>query len=142
MWLDPTDGIAVYTDGSCYHVNRSGGWAWIALDGQGAIQAGSGGCKNTTISQMELCAPERALVTLYEHLGPCTALMCSDSQYVVLGCNDRTRRRNKNLEFWIALDKAINLHEYVYFEHVKGHAKDKYNCMADKLAGAARKGVG
>jgi ribonuclease HI len=88
---------------------------------------------------MELQAPAEALKHLYLEYGPIAVLVYSDSEYVVLGCNDSSRARNKNKGYWKALDKAINHHTLVEFIHVKGHNDHLYNEMADDLAGKARK---
>lgn len=137
--LDPSQGIALFTDGSAWTRDRTGGWAWVAIDINGDHLCDSGFVEDTTISQMELLGPTLGLAHLYDQYGSIEVLVLSDSQYVVLGCNDRTRKRNVNKDFWNALDTAIELHEYVEFEHVKGHAGQKWNEMADDLAGAARK---
>lgn len=139
--LDPSQGIAVFTDGSAYHGDKSGGWAWVALDAFEGTQADSGHVSNTTIGRMELFAPTSALVTLFGDYGSCDVLIYSDSEYVVLGASDPTRARRKNQEWWADLDAAISLHKYVAFAHVKGHADNQYNNLADKLAGKARKNV-
>ncbi len=68
----------------------------------------------------------------------------SDSQYVVFGitkwiehwiANDWPRRV-KNADLWKDMLKAQHRHKVVEWNYVKGHAGDKYNEMADSLAGA------
>lgn len=140
MNLDATDGIAVFTDGSAYYKDRSGGWGWVALDAYEGIHTASGRADDVTINQMELYAPMHALTILYNEVGACDILVYSDSEYVVLGCQNRDRKRNKNKAWWWELDEAIDLHNYVQFEHVRGHNDNLYNEMADDLAGKARKG--
>lgn len=140
--LKPTDGLALYTDGSAWSQDGSGGWAWIAADAHGGTEYASGyWTDDTTNNQQELFAPATGLITLYEWHGCCDVLVRSDSLYVVLGITDRTRVRRKNLDFWRDLDAAVSLHEHVLFEHVKGHQKggDPYNAFADQLAGKARR---
>lgn len=138
--MNPEHGIAVFTDGSSNTKDGTGGWAWIALDTLGNRIEGSGRCIDTTNNQMELNAPTMALISLREKVGPADVLVYSDSQYVVLGATDITRKRNKNISWWKSLDRAIEDHNYVRFEHIKGHIGNKYNEQADKLAGNARKG--
>ncbi len=65
--------------------------------------------------------------------------MYSDSEYVVLGITNKKRIRKRNLDWWGDLEDAIALHEHVEFVHVKGHAGNRYNALADKLAGQARR---
>ena len=132
-------GVIVFTDGSAYHGDRSGGWAWVAIDAHGNEIHDSGHASDTTISQMELEAPKEALRTLWQDYGACMVAIYADSEYVVLGCNDKTRKRLKNQDHWDRLDLAILLHRHVEFTHVKGHSTSKYNDMADRLAGSARK---
>lgn len=129
----------MFTDGSAYHGDRSGGWAWVAIDAHGNECHDSGPASDTTISQMELEAPKDALRWLWHNYGACVVAVYADSEYVVLGCNDPTRKRLKNQDFWERLDFAIALHERVEFIHVKGHSTSKYNGLADELAGKARK---
>jgi ribonuclease HI len=138
--LDPEHGIAVFCDGSADNGgDRSGGWAWVAVDGFGTVESNSGWATDTTNNKMELRAVERALYELDEIYGRQDVLVFSDSQYVVLGCTDKNRKRNVNKEEWAELDKAHRYHCHVDFEHVKGHDGDKYNELADELAGKARK---
>lgn len=139
MLLDPQEGIAVFTDGSANYRDKSGGWGWVALDAFEGIHSCSGYWSNTTISQMELYAPTHALNALYDAFGALEVLVYSDSEYVVLGCKNKGRKRNKNREWWSGLDEAIDNHSYVQFEHVRGHNDNLYNEMADQLAGCARR---
>lgn len=139
MPLNPEHGIAVFTDGSAEYKTREGGWAWVAIDAFGGVQSDAGYQADTTIGQMELYAVAKALDSLDEEYGSQDILVYSDSQYVVLGCKDRTRKRNKNREWWKKVDKAINYHCHVEFEHIYGHKGHKFNEMADQLAGEARK---
>jgi ribonuclease HI len=137
--LNPEKGVAVFTDGSCNYKDGSGGWAWVAIDSDGTMETDSGYLSDATNNRMELHAPTMALTYLHEEYDSCDVLIYSDSQYVVLGCNDKTRSRKKNPKWWKRLDSAITLHNYVEWNHVKGHSTSFYNGLADKLAGEARK---
>lgn len=131
---------AVFTDGSCWHKDRVGGWAFVAIhedDDEELVNAG--GEADTTISRMELMGPLKALTWLLELAGPCWVLVRSDSEYVVKGITDRSRARMKHHDLWHQLDAVVDAHAEVQFEHVKGHAESYYNDLADKLAGEARK---
>ena len=123
MAISPTlrsdDGIVVFTDGSASYKDRSGGWGWIALDNFDTEVTGSGSESDTTVNRMELTA--------------------ADSEYVVLGSRDPGRARRKNIDLWNELDEAIELHEYVEWNHVRGHTDSYYNDVADRLAGEARR---
>lgn len=129
--LNRNDSYLVYTDGSCWTANRIGSYAWVAVDSDFNEYLDGGVEHDTTMSCMELVAPTKALEFLHELCGPSTILVCSDSEYVVKGVTDRTRKRNKNVGYWNRLDEAVDLHEDVFFDHVKGHAGEHYNEMVD-----------
>lgn len=135
------EGLIIYTDGSCAATDRVGGWAWVAVDivddDRAACNAGSQ--LETTISRMELFAPYDALEEVWEIHGPSTLLVISDSEYVVLGVQNPSRKRNANVDLWVALDEAIRKHKAVEFQHTKGHAGDEGNEEADRLAGEFRR---
>lgn len=144
--LNPDEGIAVFTDGSAYHGDRTGGWSWVAIDAYDGIWWESEGCREVTISQMELAAIGNAIHDVQYDLEmngydpqKCDLLVYSDSEYAVKGLNDKTRNRNKNLDYWKIAENFIGNWNSVTFEHVKGHAGHEFNELADKLAGAARK---
>lgn len=80
-----------------------------------------------------------ALNSLYTKFSACEVLVYSDSEYLVLGCNDPMRSRRKNPEMWHELQDAIDKHEYMEWHHVKGHQGNYYNEIADKMAGEARR---
>lgn len=142
--LDPELGIVLYTDGSSWAHDRSGGWAWLAIDYHGSEASASGAASDTTNNRMEMQAWIEGLNSLHEAHGPCCVLVYSDSQYVGFGFCDPSRQRKANADLWKELTKAGEKHEYVEFCHVKGHAKgdkkDLYNDRVDKMAGAARRG--
>jgi ribonuclease HI len=138
--LDPEGGIGLFTDGSSWTGDRSGGWAWVAIDAfENSHEASnSGWAHDTTNNRMEMQAWIQGLEAISWVLGTCTILVYSDSQYVGLGAMDRARARNKNHDLWDQIDKAVDYHTYVEFRHVKGHAGHRYNELVDKLAGEAR----
>lgn len=129
--LNRNDSYLCYVDGSCWTKNRIGSYAWIAVDSDFNEYLDGGVEHDTTISQMELFAPTKALEFLRELAGPSIILICSDSEYVVKGISDPTRKRNKNISWWDRLDKAVGAHELVAFDHVKGHSGEHYNEMVD-----------
>lgn len=137
--LDPKKGIALFTDGSSYYKDGSGGWAWVAIDCFGGEEVGSGYASDTTNNRMEMQAWIEGLNNLVGTLGPCDVLVYSDSQYVGLGAMDPSRARKKNRDLWSEIDAAIEQHESVEFVWVKGHHESHYNQLADELAGNARK---
>lgn len=146
--LNPTEGIAVFTDGSAYTKDRSGGWSWVAIDAYDGIWWEAEGVRESTISQMELNAIGRAIHDIQCDLEEngynpqeCDLLVYSDSEYAIKGLNDKTRKRNVNLNDWKHAEQYIGNWRSVTFEHVKGHNGHEYNELADKLAGEARKAL-
>jgi ribonuclease HI len=137
--LIPDKGVALFTDGSCWTGDRIGGWAYLALDAHGNTTEDSGGGWDTTISRMELQGPIEGLMAIGIACGPCDVLVYSDSEYVVLGATNRKRKRNHHTDLWDLLYTLIDSHNYVEFNHVKGHADSKYNDLVDKAAGNARR---
>lgn len=131
----------VYTDGSCWHEDRIGAYAWVIIDGsdESVIGPEARAEVDTTISCMELSGPIAALYNCYLLGGPSVVLLYSDSEFVVKGVHDPTRSRKKHPELWEHMDHAISLHETVVFEHVRGHAGDYWNEAVDKCANKARK---
>jgi ribonuclease HI len=81
----------------------------------------------------------QALETLNRLYGPCELQIVSDSAYVVLGSLYPDRKRNANLDLWDSIERAAQVHALVDYRHVPGHAKVKYNEMADELAVAAKR---
>lgn len=141
MRLDPDQGVLVFTDGSAATSDRSGGWAYVALDAYSGLAEDSGGVTDTTISRMELQAPTEALEMLAREYGACEVLIKSDSQYVVRGFMDKSRARRANVDMWDRLEAAAALHVYVEMAHVRGHKGHVWNERADVLAGKARRGI-
>lgn len=133
------EGLALYTDGSAYYKDRTGGWAFVVVDSHGCTETLSGFHADVTNNQMELHAITMGLTRVFEWYGPLDVLVYADSEYSVLGARDPSRARRKNKDWWTALDKAAARHSFVEFEHVKGHSTNLYNNIADDLAGKARK---
>jgi ribonuclease HI len=111
----------------------------VAIDCNRTVEVRSGPIQATTNNRMELQAPTEALTWLHDNHGPCDVWICSDSEYVVLGCRDKSRSRKKNTKYWKRLDEAIKMHKTVEWSHVRGHSNNEYNNLADKLAGNARR---
>lgn len=140
MTFDVTSGVGLFTDGSSWNEDGSGGWAWVAIDAFKGLESDSGFVADTTNNRMEMQAWIEGLNTLYERYGSCIVIVYCDSQIVGRGFTGEYRRKS-NVDLWIELQKAADLHEHVEWEWVKGHADSLYNDMADKLAGEARKGA-
>ena len=132
--IEPT---VVYTDGSCRGNPGPGGWGWVVPGGESA----SGSAPQTTNQRMELTAVLEAVRSLD---GPLEVF--SDSTYVVNCFRDRwwegwIRRgwRNSqkkpvaNRDLWEPLIELV-LPRDIAFRWVKGHAGDRWNDEADRLA--------
>lgn len=143
--LIPEKGIALFTDGSCWSTDRSGGWAWVAIDCFDNEASASGYESDTTNNRMEMQAWIKGLNSIADVHGACEILVYSDSQYVGFGVMDSARLRNANADLWWDLDRASERHDYIEFIHVKGHPKPgdvkrghALNAKVDKMAGDAR----
>lgn len=138
MELDASKGIGLFTDGSAWDQDGSGGWAWVAIDAFTGMVSGSGSASETTNNRMEMQAWIEGLNSLADSLGECEVLVYCDSQLVGRGFTGEYSRK-ANLDLWEEFDKAVARHEHVWWEWVKGHGDSLYNDMADKLASKARK---
>lgn len=136
--LDTSQGVGLYTDGSNWRWDKSGGWAWLAVDAFDGEISSSGFVPGTTNNRMEMMAWIDGLLTLAEEYGPCHVLVYSDSEYVGLGVRDSARMRNANSDYWELLDMSVALHHLVEFHHVKGHSGNVLNERVDKMAKKAR----
>lgn len=112
----------------------------MAIDGDSFEEHLDGGvAEDTTISRMELIGPLEALLWIHDTHGPSYIVVFSDSEYVVKGITDRSRKRQKHNDLWDDLDFIVDAHKAVMFEHVKGHAGNEYNELCDKHAGKLRR---
>jgi ribonuclease HI len=131
----------IYTDGACSGNPGKGGWGAIIKYGD-FEKSINGGEAHTTNNKMELTAVIKALELLSR---PCEVELYTDSQYVMKGAtewihgwkkknfNQGTAKEVKNIDLWLALDKAMLRHS-INWHWVKGHSGDKYNEIADQLA--------
>jgi ribonuclease HI len=130
------EAVIIYTDGACSGNPGPGGWG-CHYSYKGHTKQLCGGERDTTNNRMELLAVIMALENLTRS---CKVVVYSDSQYVVNGITTwihnwkiKEWRKVKNVDLWQKLDEARNRHE-VEWQWVKGHAGDKGNELADKLA--------
>ena len=127
----------LYADGACLGNPGPGGWGVVIAEPTDAYRELSGGpYPATTNNKMEITA---AFEGLREVEADAEVILRSDSEYVVktmtLGW-----KRNANQELWRELDSEVAAHK-VRFEWVRGHAGDKNNERADKLAASAARGI-
>lgn len=133
------DGLLLFTDGSSWTGDRSGGWAWVAIDCNDVEAHGMGGTSDTTNNRMEMTAWVKGLSAIYNAHGPCDIVVLSDSEYVGKGAMDPSRKRKANIDIWLDLDEMIRLHTFVGWQHVRGHTGNQWNELCDTLASEARK---
>lgn len=140
--LDPSEGIALFTDGSCWTGDHIGGWAWVAIDAFDGQEHGAGAAYETTNNRMEMTAWIEGLEYILDTYGAeVPILVYSDSEYVGFGATKRARKRKANLDLWVAIDEAVRRFNHLEFVWVKGHNGSEYNEIADELAGERRLGA-
>lgn len=147
----------IYTDGSTKGNGRAqnnGGWAYVIVRDEITIHQDSGSMGGTTNQRMELTACLRALEYCSKELcGPGeTFSVHSDSAYLI-NCYTQKWWQNwekngwrnargeavANQELWKQIIPYFTNKDY-HFHKVKGHANDRLNIYADKLAQAAADG--
>ena len=141
--------VTIYTDGACIGNPGPGGYGAVLIHG-GARKELSDGFRLTTNNRMEMLAAIVGLAALKE---PYEVTLYSDSRYVVdameKGWAERWRangwRRNKkeravNPDLWERLLDLTGKHN-VAFKWVRGHAGNRENERADRLAAEAAKGA-
>lgn len=131
--------LLIYTDGACEGNPGPGGWAVVMPDGKHE----SRGYRHTTNNRMELMAIIRAM----ELAAGQKAIIHSDSQYVVNGCNQwlagwvKSGWKNgtvKNIDLWQKIRELKN--DLFEIRWVRGHNGHAGNEKADRLAVAAIRG--
>ena len=138
---NPFKHVQLYTDGACSGNPGPGGWACLLVykDIQKEL---SGGAKETTNNQMELCAVIQGLSLLKEK---CVVDLYTDSKYVLEGATlwlegwiqkgwkKADKKPVLNVEYWQQLLPLLQKHE-INWHWVKGHAGHPQNERVDELA--------
>lgn len=141
--------IKIYTDGACSangSSNAVAGWSYCVTRGDNLIHSDYGYILNGTNNIGELWGILKALsyVSLF-HNADTELIIYSDSSYCVKGINEwrhnwkknnwtRSTGELKNKDLWVAIDSYIGRYPKIHFEKVKGHAGEKWNEEADRLA--------
>lgn len=140
--------ITIHTDGSCLGNPGPGGYGVVLEYGERELEL-SGGFRRTTNNRMEILA---VIVGLEALKGRCAVTVYSDSRYVVdaitkgwavkwraNGWMRNRRERAVNPDLWERLLAALARHD-VELRWVRGHAGNRGNVRADRLAVAAANG--
>lgn len=129
------DSICIYTDGAFRPSVNRGGWAYVVVKDNDILYSDYNGAKVDSNNKMELFAVLKAMIYIIKN--KISATIYTDSQYV-WGCATQGWKRKCNTALWDKFDTYINLlkqHDLKYsIQWVKGHADNKFNNEADKLA--------
>jgi ribonuclease HI len=134
--------VEIFTDGACRGNPGPGGWGAV-MRYNGHEKTLHGGEANTTNNRMELTAVIQSLETLTR---PCAVRVTTDSKYVMDGITQwlpnwkkrgwktADKKPVKNVDLWQRLDAAVQRHESVEWQWVRGHTGHPENELADALA--------
>lgn len=143
----------IYTDGSCFKNGKNNvlaGWSYVVIDENDKLfHTANGSIENGTNNIGELMAIKRALEYIRENDND-TYQILSDSAYCVNGISEwrhnwkkanwtRMGKILKNRQLWIDIDALIEEIpcSHFFITHIRGHANNKWNDLADKLAKGA-----
>lgn len=133
--------IEIYCDGSCKNNGSPQATGGIGVVLNYIIDGEIKKTKNIsekiptigiTNNYAEIYACIRGLQAVIDKSIPVTVY--SDSQYVINTIN-LNWKRNYNHTLWQMLDREIDSIDTIEFKHIKGHSGNKFNELADKLAG-------
>ena len=136
--MDKPDTIIIYTDGACSGNPGPGGWGAVLL-WHGRSKKINGFEAESTNNRMELQAVISALNAVKRDV---PIEIYTDSQYVKNGItiwikkwrtNNWNNGKVKNIDLWHELDEVAKDFK-ISWHWVKGHAGNKYNEEADRLA--------
>lgn len=144
--LDGEQTFSVYADGGCEPNPGIGAWAFVVYRSGIEQHSEAGAELRTTNNRMELTAVLMALEWISRNY-PSKALLHSDSQYVVRGCNEWRRRWKAkgwkkgsadmpNADLWRELDGRLEA-QPIDLIWVRGHSGIVGNERADHLASEA-----
>ncbi|CAL4042830.1 Ribonuclease HI [Buchnera aphidicola (Anoecia corni)] len=138
--------IILFTDGSCLGNPGPGGYSAI-LYYKKYRKILTAGFYNTTNNRMELMAVIVGLKALNQS---CNVSIYTDSQYVKKGTNiwikqwkkkgwfTPNKKKIKNIDLWIKLNKVLNLHNTTWI-WIKSHSGNIKNELCDKIAKTSAK---
>jgi len=123
--------IVIYTDGAYSSSRDQGGWAYVVTENGEKIASAFFPERNTTNNRMEILGAMEACSWAKANGHPNVTII-TDSMYVI-GTMTKNWKRKKNVDLWVQFDEIVK-DMNVTFEHVKGHAGNKYNELCDVLA--------
>lgn len=127
--------LECYTDGAFSPMRNAGGVGVVFIISGVKVHTFSKKIENTTNNKCELIAVIIALNAISKPID--SVIIYSDSQYVI-GCATKGWKRKANISLWKAYDKvyekASSFCSNIRFKWVKGHDRNEYNNLADKLA--------
>ncbi len=137
--------VTIYTDGGCRPNPGPGGWGALLLrPGDKPVEL-SGSVAEATNNRMELLAAIEALAALgashrVELVTDSTYLRQGITEWlprwVANGWKTSARQGVKNRDLWERLSRELETHD-VSWRWTRGHAGDRWNEAADRLASAA-----
>ncbi|WP_105432311.1 RNase H family protein [Neorhizobium sp. T6_25] len=150
-----THNLHVYADGSFDAASRSGGWAFVVMDGDRQIYVAAGTMVGPSNNTFEVLSVVQAASWLEREALTAAAVVWTDSAHVLVGCsrwrhiwrgngwkrvraNSNERRRLiPDVELWRELDRFLEGNPQVRVHLCKGHSGIAGNEMADEAARAA-----
>ena len=145
--IPETDGIAIYTDGSCGCTGPEkgiGSWAYVIVRNGKKIAEARNGKAGTNNTEMEFLAVLYALRAV-KRLGIKEATICSDYKALIDAMTLPPSVRNVNsngvcLTFSKRLHQEVkNTGAVVHWEWIKGHSNIQWNSYVDERANEVRK---
>ena len=144
--------IDIYTDGSSYYKDGTGGWAFVVVRNDIEIYQNFGNKRNTTISVMEMLAVYNSMKYIKRNFidknRKVKVRIFCDSAFVVNTFLEKWYIRWREMEWYGVknsklwrkiLDLYFTKGMDIEFVKIKGHSGNKWNDVADFYAGSARK---
>lgn len=144
--------LDIYTDGSSYYKDGTGGWAFVVVRNDLEIYQNFGNKRNTTISVMEMLAVYNSMKYIKRNFidknKKVKVRIFCDSAFVVNTFLEKWYIRWREMEWYGVknsklwrkiLDLYFTKGMNIEFVKIKGHSGNKWNDIADFYAGSARK---
>lgn len=144
--------LDVFADGSFHAGRRSGGWAFVVIEGELQVLAAHGSTEGRSNNSLEVLAVLQAMSWITSEAAGCDVTLWTDSIHVIEGCRRwlpiwrnngwkqidpnplRRRRTIPDVALWRRLDLLLAANPNVGIEWCKGHSAIAGNDRADTLA--------